>query len=1123
MNDILKLYNDNQKHNNLLRRVTANRARLNIRSLSGSSCSFTMAASMQKAKEFTHLVIMPNREKAAYIYNDIEQIFQEHKNPYEKKNILFFPSYYKKPYASDNEQKDNLMLRTEALNRLLSKNNIILVTYPEALMEKVVKKENLKETSLNINLGETLDMEFLIELLEEMSFDRVELVVQAGQYAVRGGIVDVYSYASEYPYRIEFFDQRIESLRSFDVVSQLTKEHKDNISLFPDIERKADNHQQRTALTQYLPENTIVWIENPELCFDKIEKEFAHYQKVFDDLEDKSSLLEPKALAAQRKDIENSILSNRIVEIGSSSKIEEENTLTFNTSLQPSFNRDLTLLKDNLIRLSESGIKTYFFVESPKQKQRIEKIIQSFENDGHILLVDYKLNSLYSGFVDYDLKIALYSDHELFERYHNYRLRDQKQNTQALTLKEIQQLHPGDYITHIDYGVGKFSGLEKLQQGGKTQEAVRLIYADGDILYVSIHSLHKISRYIGKDGTEPSLHRLGSNTWKALKQKTKQRIKDIAKDLIDLYAKRQSSKGYAFSGDNYLQAELEASFLYQDTPDQNRATKEVKRDMEKPQPMDRLICGDVGFGKTEVAIRAAFKAVCDSKQVAVLVPTTILAYQHFKTFSQRLHNMPCRVEYINRFRSPKDIRTILADLKEGRIDIIIGTHKLLSPSISYRDLGLFIIDEEHKFGVATKEKLRKLKVNIDTLTLTATPIPRTLQFSLLGIRDLSLITTPPANRQPVETNILPFSEDIIKEALEKELSRSGQCFFVHNRVQTIEHYADLIRRLVPKAVVKVAHGELKGDELENIIMEFLDGQIDILVSTTIVENGLDVPNANTIVINDAHLFGLSDLHQLRGRVGRSNQKAFCFLLTPPQALLTEQAQKRLKAVEDFAAIGSGFSIAMRDLDIRGSGNILGAEQSGFISQIGLETYQKILAEAIEELKDKDYYEIFHSDDNQPNSPYTPVKDCHFETDLELYIPSSYVSSTLERLSLYKELEGLKQKEQLSAFLHRLQDRFGKPPKETTQLVEAVLLRQKAMHLGIDKLIIRSDKMIAHIGFTSQSPYFDSPQFSAILQYLNTFPLKAKLVAQQEKASLQFSNVTCLSAAFSIIEKIEGFL
>jgi transcription-repair coupling factor (superfamily II helicase) len=1118
--ELLDRYSKHPKYIDILRKITSNGARLNIQSLAGSSMSLCVATSVSLSKEFTHLIIMPDKERAAYFCNDIEQMFSEQDLDYSKKNVLFYPASYKKPYQIEQIDNANILLRAEVLNRLNNNSQTVIVSYPEALLEKVVSKQVLTKNTLKIALKEPLSIDFVIDVLDEYAFERVDFVVSPGEYAVRGGIIDVFSFSNEYPYRIEFYGDDVESLRTFDVVSQLTIEERETLVIVPNIQNETITNQKRVSLVDYFGQNTIVWVEHLSFCLDRIEKEYEFCQRTYLELQNKELHLKPQELFNSSEDFKKSILNHSIVELGSDSVLSKDDVISFNTSGQPPFKKNFSLLIDALKSQAEHGFTNFFCVENPKQKDRIEKILKEFGGNSPLLNVHYKLNSISSGFVDQDVKVALFTDHELFERYHKYKLRDQKYNIEALTLKDILQLKPGDFITHIDYGVGKFAGLEKLENNGRIQETIRLLYKDNDILYVSIHALHKISRYSGNEGTAPTLHRLGSNTWNNLKNKTKQRVKDIAKDLIALYAKRKASLGFAFSADSYLQHELEASFIYEDTPDQYKTTKAVKKDMESRIPMDRLVCGDVGFGKTEIAIRAAFKAVADSKQVAVLVPTTILAYQHYKTFSERLENMPCKVDYINRFRSTKEKKRILQELKQGKIDVIIGTHKLLSKEIEFKDLGLFVIDEEHKFGVAMKEKLKTLKVNIDTLTLTATPIPRTLQFSLMGARDLSIINTPPPNRQPVQTQIHTFDEEIIRDAILFEISRAGQVYFVHNKVQNIEEIAGIVRRLVPDAKVIIGHGQMKGEELEDVMYNFIEGNYDVLVSTTIVENGLDIPNANTIIINQAQNYGLSDLHQLRGRVGRSNKKAFCYLLTPPMSLITQEAQKRLKAIEDFSNIGSGFSIAMRDLDIRGAGNILGAEQSGFISEIGFEMYHKILNEAIEELKQTEFKELYKTmeDENLDIGNYS--KECSIETDLEILIPDAYVTSTIERLNLYKELDNLETEKELADFAKHIKDRFGNIPIETLELIDTIKLRQRAKSVGIEKLVLKRDKMLATFAQEKGSKYYETDIFGSILIYVQSYPNNTQLKENNNKLTLIISPIKSISEALKVFETID---
>lgn len=1124
MKDLLNIYSKNPNYVEIVRTITQLHSRLNIQGLAGSSMSVCVATATNCSKEFTHLIIMPDKERAAYFCNDIEQIFGEQDLDYSKKNVLFYPSAYRQPYQVEETDNANILLRAEVLNRLNNNSQTIIVTYPDALLEKVISKHLLTKNTLRIGLGEALSVDFVIDVLDEYEFERVDFVIDPGQYALRGGIIDVFSFADEYPYRIEFFGDDVESLRTFDVVSQLTIEEKKSLVIVPNIQNETLTTEKRVSLVDYFGQNTVVWVDHLVSCLEKISKEYEFSERVYLEMENKNIHLEPKELYNSSEEFQRSILEHSIVELGSNPMLSKDNSIIFNTSPQPSFNKNFSLLIDCLKNQAEMSYFNFFCVENTKQRERIEKIIKEFGGDSDLINIHYLQNSITSGFIDNDLKVAVFTDHELFERYHKYKVRDQKQNHEALTLKDLMQLKPGDYITHIDYGVGKFAGLEKLENNGKQQETIRLVYKDNDILYVSIHALHKISRFTGKDGTPPTLHRLGSNTWNNLKNKTKQKVKDIAKDLIALYAKRKSSLGFAYSGDSYMQNELEASFIYEDTPDQYKATRDVKHDMESRIPMDRLVCGDVGFGKTEIAIRAAFKAVADSKQVAVLVPTTILAYQHFKTFSDRLENMPCRVDYINRFRTTKEKNQIIKDLKEGKIDILIGTHKIVSKEIEFKDLGLLIVDEEHKFGVSMKEKLKQMKINVDTLTLTATPIPRTLQFSLMGARDLSIINTPPPNRQPVQTQVACFEEEIIRDAILFEISRGGQVYFVHNRVQNIEEIAGMIKRLVPDAKVVIGHGQMNGDKLEEVMFNFIEGEFDVLVSTTIVENGLDISNANTIIINEAQNYGLSDLHQLRGRVGRSNKKAYCYLLTPPMSMITDEARKRLQAIEDFSNIGSGFSIAMRDLDIRGAGNILGAEQSGFISEIGFDMYHKILNEAIEELKQTDFKELYEEEEREKrkdeggNAGYY-ARECNIETDLEILIPDEYITNVGERLNLYKELDSLETDEELEVFKTQLKDRFGKIPKQTLELIDTIKLRRSARRLGFEKLNLKRDKMTASFGAAKDSDYFNSETFGNILTYVQSYPTTTQLKETGDRLTLTIVPIKSISEALKIMNNI----
>lgn len=1116
MRKLLSLFASNDKTKEIIENITKIDSRVNIRGLSGSSLSFYISSIIEKTREFNHIFLFSNKDIAGYFNNDLEEIFSEKEIDYTKKNILFYPSTYKRPYQEEEIENANILLRSEALKRLSSDEKPVIITYPKALSQKVISNSVLKKNTLKISKSDTLSMDFLIDVLDEYEFERVDFVSSAGEYSVRGGIVDVFSFSDENPYRIEFFSDEIESLRTFDILSQLTIEEKDNLTIIPNIQNNNIATEKRVSLLEYFGKDTIFWVEDIDYCLNEIDKEYEEAKQVYSQLESQFIHLEPDKLYNTSSEIKKDILNLSIIEIGSNPILNKGQVFEFNTEVQPSFNKDFTLLCNTLNEKSENSYTNIFCVENPKQEERIEKIIKEFSSHYSNINLNYFNNTISKGFIDNDLKICVFTDHELFERYHRYKLRDRKYEKEALTIKDILLLKPGDFVTHVDYGVGRFSGLEKLNNNGKIQESIRLIYKDNDILYISIHSLHKISRYVGKEGTSPSLHRLGSNTWQNLKDKTKQRVKDIAKDLIALYAKRKTSSGYAYSADSYLQNELEASFIYEDTPDQYKATKDVKNDMESSVPMDRLICGDVGFGKTEIAIRAAFKAVADSKQVAVLVPTTILAFQHFKSFTERLSNLPCRVDYINRFRSARDKTQIKNDLKSGKIDILIGTHAIANKSMEFKDLGLLIVDEEHKFGVSIKEKLKEMKVNVDTLTLTATPIPRTLQFSLMGARDLSVINTPPPNRIPIHTEIREFNKEIIRDAILREISRKGQVYFVHNRVQNINEIAGMVQELVPQAKILIGHGQMKGEKLEEIMLSFIEGEADVLIATTIVENGLDIPRANTIIINDAQNYGLSDLHQLRGRVGRSNKKAYAYLLVPALLAMTEEARKRLKAIEEFSNIGSGFNIAMRDLDIRGAGNILGAEQSGFISEIGYDMYHKILNEAIEELKENEFKDIYKEELSKRDSF---VRDCVIETDLEVLIPDNYVTNIVERLNLYKELDGLESDLELEEFSSRLRDRFGNIPDSTLELIETIRLRRFAKKLGFEKLILKNDRLIGSFISNKDSEFFNTKYFSNILLYAQSYPNRFQLKERNDKLSLEISNIKSISSAYQLLNDI----
>ena len=1093
--------------------------RILLKGFVGSSASVA-AAAMHQAISDIHLVVLNDKESAVYFCNDLENLLGDTDENFHRRHVLFYPTSYKKPYEPEKTDNSNVLLRTEVLKRIATRGKeTIIVTYPEALTEKVVNRQYLEKSTLKLKRGETVDLDFIYDLLDEYGFVRTDYVVEAGQFALRGGIIDVFSFTNDNPYRIEFVGDEVGSLRTFDPVSQRSIDKLDHITIVPNVQDRALVETRETFL-DFIPRYTILWLNDTGFAADRIAIEYEKAVKAFDALTGPIKHLEPAELFSDRETFLRQITGFNIVEFGRHTFFDHNFTVDFQITPQPSFNKNFDLFVAELQKNTSTGIRNILLADSPKQVERIYTILDDLEKNhpDETALEFVCINlSLHEGFVSSELGIACYTDHQLFDRYHKFRLKESFSGKQALTLKEMYDLKPGDYVTHIDHGVGRFDGLEKINNNGKWQEAIRIIYQNEDLLYISIHALHRISKYSGKEGHVPSMDRLGSNAWNKLKAKTKARVKDIARDLIKLYAERRAAKGFAFTPDTYLQTELEASFIYEDTPDQVKSTLDVKRDMEADHPMDRLICGDVGFGKTEIAIRAAFKAVADSKQVAILVPTTVLAVQHYKTFSERLKNMPCRVDYINRFKSTQQQNETLKDLEEGKTDILIGTHRLLSADVKFKDLGLMIIDEEQKFGVSAKEKLKKLRVNVDTLILTATPIPRTLQFSMMGARDMSVINTAPPNRYPVQTEVHVFNEDIVRDAISYELQRGGQVFFVNNRIQNLMDLAGIIQRLVPDAKVGVGHGQMDGHKLEKVMLGFVEGDFDVLVSTTIVESGLDIPNANTIIINDAHHYGLSDLHQLRGRVGRSNRKAFCYLLAPPMSVLSDEARKRLKAIEEFADIGSGFNIAMRDLDIRGAGNILGAEQSGFITEIGFEMYQKILDEAMHELKIAEYSELYA---DEIDTKF--VRECQIETDLEILIPDQYISNITERLSLYKELDNLETEEALLAFQDQLIDRFGPIPAETQELLNAIRLRRLAKTIGIEKLILRNQSMTGHFLSNEASPYYQSEVFTAVLKYVQTHTSSCRMKEGSGKLTITFQKVNSISDALKVLRdfKIE---
>ncbi len=1075
---------------------------MSIPHLNGSALSFLVASVFRQA-EHPFLLVFLDKEEAAYYLNDLEQIVG-------KDRLLFFPGSYRRPYQIEETDNINILLRTEVLNRLNSqKKPAIIVTYADALFEQVVTKAELESNTLKVHVGEALTLDFITEMLFEYHFEKVDFVSEPGEFAVRGGIIDVFSFANDEPYRIEFFGNEIESIRSFEVATQLSIKRINSIQIVPNI---TDKHLQerRQSFLQYIGSKTIVWLKDEKLIYSKINLLFDKALEAFKHLNTPLVQTQPTDLFINETLLQNDLAQRQVIRIDLAQKS------LWNTKPQPTFNKQFDLLIENFQENTAKGFENYLFCDNEKQAQRFHDIFEEIDQK-----VAYKtlVFPLYQGFIDEYLKLACYTDHQIFGRYHKFRLKTGYQKKQAFSLKELTNLEIGDYVTHIDHGIGKFGGLQKIDVEGHPQEAIKLIYGDRDILYISIHSLHKITKFNSKDGTVPKLYKLGSDAWKNLKQKTKKRVKEIAFDLIQLYAKRKMQKGFQYAPDSYLQTELEAGFMYEDTPDQLKATMDVKADMESELTMDRLVCGDVGFGKTEVAMRAAFKAVDNSKQVAVLVPTTILAFQHFRSFRDRMKDFPVRVDYLNRFRSAKDRTEILQSLENGKIDIIIGTHQLVSEKVKFKNLGLLIVDEEQKFGVNIKDKLKTLRANVDTLTLTATPIPRTLQFSLMAARDLSLINTPPPNRHPIETHVIRMDEAIIRDALNYEISRGGQVFFIHNRIENIKEIAGKLQRLLPDAKIGIGHGQMDGHKMEELLLDFINNEFDILVSTTIVESGLDVPNANTIFINNAQAFGLSDLHQMRGRVGRSNKKAFCYLITPPLETISTEGNKRVEAIQIFSDLGSGFNIAMKDLEIRGAGDLLGADQSGFINDIGFETYQKILNEAIAELKENEFSDLFETD----GKPKYFVSEVQIETDLALLIPDEYIHVISERMNLYTELSEIQDRENLQIFESKLIDRFGKLPPAVEDLLLNVQLKWLAQKMGIEKIVLKKDTLLGYFVADPQSKFYQTDVFMQVIQYAQKNHHLCKMTEKQTSKGLRllirFDKVKSIKKALQLLEEM----
>jgi len=1111
---ILKTYASTPKIKQISESLAVRDTKIQLKGLIGSSLSFVVASLFEKSDQ-PYLVILQDKEEAAYYLNDLEQLVGE-------EDVLFYPGSYRRPYQIEETDNASVLLRAEVLNRINSrKKPAVIVTYPEALFEKVVTRKELDKNTLKVAVGDQISIDFINEVLFEYEFKRVDFITEPGEFSVRGGILDVFSFSNENPFRIEFFGNEVDSIRTFDVETQLSIEKQKKITIIPNVENKFFQ-ENRESFLNYINERTVLFIQNMELLFSKLDQLFGKAKEIFGSMQSTVNHIVPEELFLNQEAFIKKALDFTIAEVSSKPIFKTQKTFEFHILPQPSFNKQFDLLLNNLNDNHFNGYKNFIFCSNEQQAKRFHDIFESLdEANSENIRKQYHtiVFPLYQGFIDEENQIACYTDHQIFERYHKFSIKNGYSKKQTITLKELNTLSVGDYVTHIDHGIGKFGGLQKIQVEGKTQEAIKLVYADNDIVYVSIHSLHKISKFNGKDGTPPKIYKLGSNAWKVLKQKTKARVKHIAFNLIQLYAKRRLEKGFKYDPDSYLQAELESSFIYEDTPDQFKATQEVKADMENERPMDRLVCGDVGFGKTEVAIRAAFKAVDNGKQVAVLVPTTILAFQHHKTFSERLKDMPVSVGYLNRFRTAKQKTETLKQLAEGKLDIIIGTHQLVNKNVVFKDLGLLIVDEEQKFGVNVKDKLKTIAHNIDTLTLTATPIPRTLQFSLMAARDLSVITTPPPNRYPIETQVVGFNEELIRDAISYEIQRNGQVFFINNRIENIKEIAGMIQRLVPGARVGIGHGQMDGKKLEELMLAFMSGEFDVLVATTIIESGLDVPNANTIFINNANNFGLSDLHQMRGRVGRSNKKAFCYFITPPYSAMTDDARKRIQALEQFSELGSGFNIAMKDLEIRGAGDLLGGEQSGFINEIGFETYQKIMNEAIEELKENEFKDLYEDEDKGGEKEY--VKEIQIDSDFELLFPDEYINNVSERLNLYNELSNVKNEEELIAYEKKLIDRFGALPKQAIALLNSIHIKWIATRLGIEKLVLKQGKMVAYFVSDQQSEYYTSNQFHKVLQFVqkngNLCKMKEKETKNGLRLLLTFENVKSVKKALELIE------
>ena len=1106
--ELLIQYSGSDQVKLLQQHILQGDSKIHLKGLVGSSDALIAAAHYVLEKRL-NVFILPTHEDASFFLSDLESLFD--------KQILFFPASYRKPFEFTQIDSAHVLQRAETLSSLNHQSELpkIVVTYPEAIAEKVINRLDLEKNTLEITQNIKLSIDFINEFLYEYDFERVDFVYEPGQFAIRGGIVDIFSFSNDLPYRIEFFGDVIESIRTFDIETQLSVNKIHTVTIVPNVQAKflSNNH---ISLLEYIDDNSILWVKDVQFTLEVIQEGYKNASKFWKGLSEKDiksnpDWVDPRFTFTDDKNFNSMLFEHPILEFGKQFFYKADAVLQFDTHPQPSFNKDFNLLIHNFKENEKQAVRNLIFSDSSKQIERIYAILDDLDKSVTFTPL-YK--SLREGFRDDELKFACYTDHQIFDRYYKYKRKKAYERSQAITLKELSELKPGDYITHIDHGVGKYAGLEKVDVNGKSQEMIRLIYADNDLLYVNINSLNRISKYSGKEGSIPKMNKLGTDTWDKLKKTTKKKVKDIARDLIQLYAKRKAQTGNAFHPDTYLQRELEASFIYEDTPDQEKATADVKRDMESPHPMDRLVCGDVGFGKTEVAIRAAFKAVADSKQVAVLVPTTILASQHYRTFTERLKGFPANIDYINRFKTSKQIKDTLKRLEEGKLDIIIGTHRLVSKDVKFKDLGLMVIDEEQKFGVSVKEKLKVMRANVDSLTLTATPIPRTLHFSLMGARDLSIISTPPPNRQPVQTELHVFNDPLIQASVSFELDRGGQVFFIHNRVADLPQLGMLIRKLVPGARVGIAHGQLDGDELEDVMLKFINHDYDVLVATTIIEAGLDIPNANTIIINHAHMFGLSDLHQMRGRVGRSNKKAFCYLLSPPLSTLTPEAYKRLSAIEEFSELGSGFNVAMRDLDIRGSGNLLGAEQSGFIAEIGFEMYNKILDEAVQELKDDEFGELFADETDRTYVSFTQI-----DTDLEVLIPDEYVTNVAERYNLYNDIAKLKDESQLKKFEQELLDRFGPIPEAVFELFNTLRLQWLGKEIGLEKISYKKETLKGYFVNNPKSSYYQSVKFDQVLAFVQNHGNISNLKEVKGQLRIAINHVNSIEYAIHLLSEM----